>query len=235
MQNYYTASENFRGDRVTLTGDEYFHATRACRARLGDIIGVTDGNGRRVQARIDHIDRTALVAVVEHDLSGMGEPAAAITLALALIKPVRFETAVEKCTELGVRRIVPYTAGRSERDSMRINPDRLRRIALEAAKQSGRSRIPEILMPEDLDTICRGGGLLLAALQDADRLITPELFRGRESADITILIGPEGDFTEAECDALRKAGAVSVTLGGLILRAETAAIVATALTIAALR
>ncbi len=235
MQNFYTPAENFRGDRVTLEGDEYFHATRACRVRPGDVIGVTDGRGRRVEARIVHIDRSALVASVEHDLSGQGEPVVEITLALALIKPARFEIAVEKCTELGVRRILPVIARRCERDSSRLNADRLRRIALEAAKQSGRSWVPEILPPDSLDSVCRSGELILAALLDAGRRITPELLRGGESGGVTLLIGPEGDFSEDERNTLREAGTVAVSLGGLTLRAETAAIVAMALTIEALR
>jgi len=220
---------------VILTGDEYHHATRACRVRIGDRMGVTDGRGRRVEARIVEIDRTTLQAQVVRDLSGRGEPPADITLALALIKPARFETAVEKCTELGVRRIVPLLLKRCERENTRLNPDRVRRIVLEAVKQSGRSWIPEIESPQELEPVCRRGGLLLAALQEAEQGIAPTLLREQSAREITILIGPEGDFTPEERTLMTGCGVIPVSLGGLTLRAETAAIAATALTVAALR
>ncbi|MHB9031280.1 MAG: RsmE family RNA methyltransferase [Candidatus Latescibacterota bacterium] len=235
MQNFYTSPEQFLGDRVILTGDEYHHATRACRVRVGDLIGVTDGRGRRVEASIEDIDRTTLVAHLERDLSGRGEPPADITLALSLIKPARFETAVEKCTELGVRRIIPLAVKRCERENAKLNPDRLRRIVLESAKQSGRSWIPEIDSPVSLEPVCRRGGLLLAALLEAERGIDSALVREYSVKEITILIGPEGDFTPEERTLMSGCGVIPISLGGLTLRAETAAIAATALTVEALR
>jgi 16S rRNA (uracil1498-N3)-methyltransferase len=235
MQNYLTSADLLGTDTVSLIGDEYFHATRACRARVGDVIGVSDGLGRRVEARIERIDHTILEARIERDLSGTGEPASPITLALSLIKPTRFEIAVEKCTELGVRRIIPVTAKRCEQESRRLNPDRLQRIATEAAKQSGRSRIPELDPASDLAAVCEKGALLLSARQDAERAILPGLVQTAPASGVILLIGPEGDFTPEEHEYLAEKGAVPVTLGGLILRAETAAIAGVALIVTALR
>lgn len=234
MQNFFVPAGSMDGVRVVLSGDEYHHATRSCRVCPGDRIGVTDGRGRRVEARIEAIDRSSLTACVERDVSGRGEPSVEITLALALVKPARFEIAVEKCTELGVRKIVPLAVERCEREGARLNPDRLRRIAREAAKQSGRSWIPEILPPAGLDTVCGHPGLLLAALQESGTGITRELAGARTAAGLTILIGPEGDFTVAERALMAGCGVIPVSLGGLTLRAETAAVTAVALTVAAL-
>lgn len=235
MQNFYAPVDGFQSDRVILTGDEYRHATRSCRVRVGDLIGVTDGRGRRIGARIESIDRSALVARLERDLSGLGEPSADITLALALIKPARFEIAAEKCTELGIRRIIPLSVTRCERESARLNIDRLRRIVLESAKQSGRSWIPEIVSPDRLGSACRREGLLLVALQEAVRGIDSALVQEYSAKAITLLIGPEGDFTDEERLTILECGAMPVSFGGLTLRAETAAIAATALTVASLR
>ena len=232
MQHFHTSPELLGEDTVTLAGDDYFHATRSCRVRPGDVIGVSDGRGRRVEARIERIDHTVLEARIERDLSGIGEPPVSITLALSLIKPARFEIAVEKCTELGVRRIIPVVAKRSERENRKLNPDRLHRIALEASKQSGRSWTPIIERMMDIAEVCGEEALVLAALRGADREIRPECIHG--AARIILLIGPEGDFTPEERDLLTEKGAVPVALGGLTLRAETAAIAGVALVVAAM-
>jgi 16S rRNA (uracil1498-N3)-methyltransferase len=89
MQNFYSPHELFDGLTVALAEDEYHHAVRTCRVRIGETIGVTDGCGRRVEARIETIDRNMLVARVTRDVSGCGESRTA--LALALVKPARFE------------------------------------------------------------------------------------------------------------------------------------------------
>ncbi len=235
MQNFLTSPDLLGEDTVSLSGDEYFHATRSCRVRPGDIIGVSDGRGRRVEARIERIDHSILEARIERDLSGAGEPELPITLALSLIKPARFEIAVEKCTELGVRRIIPVIAKRSEQESRRLNPDRLRRIALEAAKQAGRSWVPVIEPSAAIAEACAGEALPLAALQGADREIRADLLRAVPASGIILFIGPEGDFTPEERECLTVRGAIPVTLGGLILRAETAAIAGVALIAAAAR
>jgi len=235
MQNFYTPSEHFIGGRAILTGDERHHAARVCRVRIGDRIGVTDGRGRRMEACVEEIDRTNLVARFVRDLSGQGEPASDIALALALIKPARFETAVEKCTELGVRRFIPLMVKRCERESARLNPERLRRIALESAKQSGRSWIPEIESPAGLESVCRREGLRFAALQEAQEEAVSGVIREHPRENITLLIGPEGDFTPEERSIMTQSGVKPISLGGLTLRAETAAIATTALVAAALR
>ena len=237
MQRFYTPSGLIDSGTVTIEGDEYHHATRSCRVRTGELIGVTDGCGRYVIARIDTIDRERVVAVIERDVSGAGEPDALITLALSVIHQARFETAVEKCTELGVRRIVPVVAERCERGTVRrIRTDRLERIALGAVKQSGRSWMPDIgepvafshLLDECAGSVCTASQLAEAPFAEACR---EHVVRGV----VTLLVGPEGDFSEDEHGLLLEAGASFFTLGGLVLRAETAAIAATVEAVAAVR
>ncbi len=229
MQNFFTDSVHFSNDTVTLTGEEHHHATRSCRVKTGELIGVTDGRGKRVEARIEAIDSSTLTAVIERDVSGFGEPAVEITLALSIIKPARFELAVEKCTELGARRFIPVIAQRCMVKPDRINTERLRRIAREAAKQAGRSWIPEIAEPVELSEFdapvnCR----LLVASMNTESDIGKVLQQIRQAASLTIVIGPEGDFTGEELELLTQKGALLFSLGGLTLRSETAAIAATA-------
>lgn len=235
MQNYLTSPDLIGENTVSLIGDEYFHATRACRARVGDIIGVSDGFGRHVEACIEHIDHTTLEARIERDISGKGEPPFPITLALSLIKPARFEIAVEKCTELGVRRIIPVPAKRCEQDSRKLNPYRLQRIAIEATKQSGRSWIPTIDPVTELAAICEREARIFTAHQGSERKISTALAQSADTSEVILFIGPEGDFTPEEHAYLTKKGSVSITLGELTLRAETAAIIGVAMIVAAVR
>jgi 16S rRNA (uracil1498-N3)-methyltransferase len=228
MQTFHTPSENFAGTSVTVTGEEHHHATRSCRVRVGEIIGVMDGCGKRVHARIERIDSQILTASIERDVSGEGDPEMEIIIALSAIKPSRFETAVEKCTEIGVRGFVPLIAERCEPNiTRRLKADRLRKIALEAAKQSKRSWLPEIYDPETLeDLLARTEGTVLAGSQKAEKSLERVCSAAEKNSRITLLIGPEGDFSETEYDAMSAAGVVPFTMGGLTLRAETAAIVA---------
>jgi len=225
MQNFYAPPDAFSAEEVTLTGDEYFHAARSCRVRPGEIVGVTDGRGRRVEARIASIDHERLTAEILRDVSGIGEPAVAATVALALIQPSRFEFAVEKCTELGARRFVPVVAERCTVKPGRLKPDRLRTIALAAMKQAGRSWLPEIAEPAPLrEVLSYARGTVLAALRNADRRIGEVVGTGPPMKAATLLVGPEGDFTDDERAFLIEGGAVPVSLGGLTLRSETAAV-----------
>jgi len=237
LHNFYTSKDHFKGKNIELSGDEYRHATRSCRVRTGELIGVTDGCGRRVHARIEAIDSRHLTAVIEKDVSGAGEPDSVITVALAVIKPARFETAAEKCTELGVRHIVPIVAKRCEPNiEHRLKIERLNRIALEAAKQSGRSWIPGISSPIDLSGFLQqSSGQVLGALQNAGSSFDEVFVRVIDKRAFSIIIGPEGDFTEEEYDVLSKSGTAFFSLGGLTLRSETAAIVATSYAVNALR
>ncbi len=231
MQNFLTPPDAFTEDRVVLEGDEYFHATRSCRVRSGEIIGVTDGVGRRVEARIGTIDSRRLEAVIMRDVSGEGELAVHVSLALALIKPDRFETAVEKCTELGVRRILPFIAERSTVKAARIRTGRLENIARSAVKQAGRSWMPEIRDPAPLGGLLEetADGTMLAAFTGTAGAPGLTVAGMTSAGPLTLLVGPEGGFTEGERALLMENGALPVGLGGLTLRAETAAVAGMAL------
>ena len=237
MQNFYTSKDHFKGNNIELSGDEYHHATRSCRVKTGELIGVTDGCGRRVHARIEAIDSSRLTAVIEKDVSGAGEPDSVITVALAVIKPARFETAAEKCTELGIRHIVPIVAKRCEPNiERRLKTERLCKITLEAAKQSGRSWIPGISSPIDLSGFLQqSSGQVLAASQKAGSGFDEVFGRITDKRIITLIIGPEGDFTEEEYDVLSTSGAALFSMGGLTLRSETAAIAAVSYAVNVLR
>ena len=146
-----------------------------------------------------------------------------LTLAFAPIKRAPLEWLVEKATELGVATLQPVVTRRTVVE--RLNPERLAAIAIEAAEQCGRTRLPLLLDPLPLARLLAQPGTLLFA----DETGGVPLLTACKPGPTTILIGPEGGFTPEERDAVLAAGATGIGLGPRILRAETAALAAATL------
>jgi 16S rRNA (uracil1498-N3)-methyltransferase len=162
----------------------------------------------------------------------------ALTVAISIFKFDRMEWAVEKCTELGVARIVPVVAGRTESHlaaAAAKRVERWRRIARQAAEQSRRISPPEISAPVKLDELvamAEDARIVLAEAEDG-LLLKDALQRG--AGTVLLAFGPEGGWKPQELAAFRDAGWTSASLGGAILRAETAVIAAVAIAAAILR
>jgi 16S rRNA (uracil1498-N3)-methyltransferase len=227
---------------ATLHGDQAQHLSRVLRAQPGMEFDVVAG-GRAWLARIASIDRDSVQFTLLHEL----ETAASLplTLLLSIFKFDRMEWAIEKAVELGSSRIVPVLADRTEKHLAQAaakRVERWRRLALEAAKQSRRSDVPEIAEPARLRTLFAGeaadGGrplsILLSETEEDQPLLRVFQENAADAASGTILaIGPEGGWTAAEIALFTSAGWHSATLGPRILRVETAAIAALAIVNAA--
>ncbi|HET6179924.1 MAG TPA: RsmE family RNA methyltransferase, partial [Candidatus Sulfotelmatobacter sp.] len=176
---------------------------------------------------------------VEFEL-GEEVPAAAevqITLLLAVFKFDRMEWAMEKCTELGVSRIVPVIARRTDAhlaSTAAKRADRWRRIALQAAEQSRRATPPEIAIPVKLQEATSLPGSSRIVLSESETQTQLRDLLDSAQGNVILAIGPEGGWTEDELTLFQKAGWISASLGPTILRSETAAIAATAITISEL-
>jgi 16S rRNA (uracil1498-N3)-methyltransferase len=207
-------------DEPDVSPGDRHHLVRVLRLRPGDELTVGDGRGRWRACRLAAGGAVVPVAEVEEAPA----PAPALTVAVALTKGERPELAVQKLTEVGVDRIVPFVAGRSvvrwEGERAERHVERLRRVAREAAMQSRRAHLPEVGALTDFATV--------AALPGAARAE-----RGGDPPSLrlpVVLVGPEGGWTPEE----RAVPLPAVGLGAPVLRAETAAVVAGAL-LAALR
>ncbi len=202
---------------------------RVLRLRTGDELLVFAGDGHEWRASVRAAGRdTAEVEVLE--LVRSAAAANVLEVRLALLRPQRFDWAVEKITEAGGDVIGGLLTERTE-ERLRLGPARLERwgrIAIEAAEQCGRLFVPAVAEPVPLRHLLAGArpGLVLADPAGAPILS----MRDRLSAfrRLTLLVGPEGGFSEAELAEARAAGALAVSLGDTVLRAETAAVVATA-------
>ncbi|HXM35113.1 MAG TPA: 16S rRNA (uracil(1498)-N(3))-methyltransferase [Pyrinomonadaceae bacterium] len=240
-RRFYAPVEAFSADYVTLAAAEARHLRDVLRLGPGDEICVFDGEGREFQCVIEESRRDwANLRLIEEVSAARPESPLDLTLAIALLKGEKFDLVVQKATELGVTRIQPVVTQRGdvrlrdEQDAKRVT--RWQRIALEAAKQSGRARVPEVAAPVSFSSLVEGRSspVSTAAENDAHLLMfserdgqpLAEVFKplGAISLPFTALVGSEGGWTDEEIAHARAAGWGIVTLGGRVLRAETAAI-----------
>lgn len=226
------------GSTVRLGGDEARHARSVRRLRDGETVDIADGCGRRVSGVVVPSSPDALVVEVAavHDDPA---PTRRIIAIQALAKGDRGERAVETLTEVGVDVIVPWSARRSITQWTAQKAERgiakWRSTAREAAKQSRRSRVPEIADPADLDAavewIAHAGA---AFLLDARGEPLPDLIaEDQPDGDWLIVIGPEGGFEDEEYARFVQAGAREASLGPTVLRTSTAGTVAAGIIAAA--
>ena len=229
---------DFRTRRVSLATDEARHLREVLRLKIGDRVHVFDGMGREYSAVIEKATRDFAVLEITDEINPKSpESPLDLTLAVALLKGDKFDLVVQKATELGVTTITPVVTRfadvrlRDDADSAkRVN--RWQRIALEAAKQSGRAALPQINSPIEFANLIasdfeRDGLRVMFAERDGAAL--SDLPPADTVRSVTALIGSEGGWADEEIESARSSGWQIVTLGGRILRAETAAIALTGL------
>lgn len=227
-------ADEVSGNRAALVGNHANHLVRVLRARVGQEFDIATG----LVVRRGHIVSLADDRV-EFDL---GEEVSAgsvaeITLLLSIFKFDRLEWAIEKCTELGVSRIVPVIAQRTDAHLAAASvrrTDRWRRIALQAAEQSRRSNPPEIADPLQLAAAIGLPGALRILLSESEERSSLRDVLLPSASNISLAVGPEGGWTEQEEKLFLQQGWISASLGSTILRAETAAIAATAICVSVL-
>ena len=219
-------------NHAALTGAHADHLVRVLRARVGQAFDIVAGpvvrRGRIVtiaDGRVDFELGEEIPAVA----------AAHVTLLLSIFKFDRLEWAIEKATELGVSRIVPVLARRTDAHlafASAKRADRWRRIAVQAAEQSRRTAPPEIAAPIKVSEATTISGSLRIVLSESERQtqLRDVLAAYDAGGEILLAIGPEGGWTEDELSLFKKEGWISASLGPTILRAETAAIAAIAIT-----
>jgi 16S rRNA (uracil1498-N3)-methyltransferase len=240
-RRFYAPALAFSPDEksVVLDADETVHLRDVLRLHPGDEVFVFDGTGREFSCAVAAVTRNSSDLTVLSEVEpSRPESHLNLSLAIALLKHEKFDLVVQKATELGVHRIIPVT---SDRADVRPRADgqagkrvaRWQRIALEAAKQSGRARVPEVAPPINFAEFVKGKARANQALMFAERA-GQSLGKICESftnppASLVALIGPEGGWTDAEIETARESGWSIVTLRGRIMRAETAAIAIVAL------
>jgi 16S rRNA (uracil1498-N3)-methyltransferase len=228
-------ADEVSNNRAALTGEHAEHLIRVLRAQVGQEFDIAADSLVRTGRIVNIVPNR-----VEFEL-GDEVPAAAaaqITLLLAIFKFDRMEWAIEKCTELGVSRIVPVIARRTDAHLATATAkrlDRWRKIVLQASEQARRAAPPEITSPIKLrEAAALPGALRIVLAESEKRAQLLDVLDPRSEGEILLAIGPEGGWTDEELQLFNNSGWTPASLGPTILRAETAAIAATAIAISGL-
>lgn len=239
MYRFFVNEENILDDgQILITGDDVRHITRSLRLEPGNEVMVSDGQGTDYLVELIEFSLDQVTCKVLEKVRSKGEPAIEVTLFQGLPKGDKLDLITQKCTEIGIRQILPVETSRTivklndKKAERRL--ERWQKIAEEAAKQSDRGQIPTIgpilSWKEALKQI-KGAGydLVLVPWERAkDQSVRQVVLRekaDREIRQIAYVVGPEGGLSQEEVQALLEAGAQPVTLGPRILRTETAGFV----------
>lgn len=216
-----------------LTGDEARHLSQVLRVKRGECVTVFDGCGRRATAEVLEVGRDH-VALALSELVQQAPPRPAITLAQAIPKGKNMDLIVQKAVELGVAAIQPLITRNTVVQPGDGKASKWIRTALEACKQCGLDTLPAVAEPLPFDAWLAGVAApatdlhLIASLAPGALSLRDTLRENAPPAAVTLLVGPEGDFSEAETAAAIARGFLPVTLGPIVLRVETAALAALA-------
>ncbi len=226
-------ADHWTADTATLIGDQANHLARVLRAEPGQVYDIV-ANGFLHRAEIVRVADEEVVFRLHEELEASA--ALPLHLLLAIFKFDHFEWGLEKATELGVSGITPVLARRTEKHLAQAalkRSERWRRIVLEAAKQSRRSDVPEIADPVSLKSaLLKQTAVRRILLSETEQTLSlaHALQGAGGEGPLALAVGPEGGWAPEEIDLFADAGWQQVTLGPRILRAETAAIAAIAIT-----
>ena len=217
-------------NEIILDGESARHIAKSLRMKKGEMLTVTDGKGSDFGCQIEEITKDTVRLKVCYKQACESEPTCRVTVYQGVPKGSKLEDVIQKCTELGAVRFVPTLTkrciSRPDEKSAKKKTERYRKIALEAAQQSGRGTVPEVsemmtlkqALAQDKSEIkivfYEGGGEPLSDVVKKD------------AASVSVYIGPEGGFEKDEIEELTKGGAKCATLGARILRTQTAPVAA---------
>ena len=227
MRIYRVFLKDLEAGERTLSGAEAHHLAQVLRIKPGTEVRAFDGTGLEAAGEVQEVDELSVTLRLESPKPSDVEAALKLTLAVPLLKGDKFSEVVRRGTELGAVRFIPLVTSRCDVKVLSENKlTRYRRVAKEAAKQSGRSVVPEVEPLRKLSKLDLGPLALVAHPRAAATL--QEVISGATPEEVMLVTGPEGGLSEHEVEFLIEKGAKGVTLGARILRAETAPVALTA-------
>jgi len=233
MRRFFVEEIPSQGGTLVIRNSEARHIIRVLRMKVGDRLILMDRNGTRFQSRIESVRSHEVTVFLEEALPSPPESPVEIVLCQALLKARAMDLVIQKASELGVHKVLPFASERTvvqadhDKPSARIR--HWREIAVNASKQSNRARPPHVALPCSLSALIEQwkdkSALKVILWEDEKSRDLKSLLRG--AAPLTTIVGitgPEGGFDAEEVDMVRQGGFSPVSLGDRILRAETAAI-----------
>lgn len=232
MPKFFVNKSNICADKIRIDGEDAKHILKALRMREGEKLTVCDGCGTDYETEIAELDKSFLTVRIISQAASASENATDITLYQCLPKGAKMEYVIQKCTELGICKIIPCISSRcvvklnSEVDAKK-KIARWQTIAKAAAEQSGRSRIPQVCMPLDfqiaIENMSRCALAFLPYENERENSLKTLLRKHAQPKTAAFMIGPEGGFSVEEVEMAKQSGLHTITLGNRILRTETAA------------
>ena len=208
-----------------MRGENFHHLSRVLRARVGEKVEICDGTGRDYFCVCAAFEKDAAVLTVEHTAPSRSEDGPRVTLYQCIAKGEKMEQIITRCVEMGVYRIVPvlsrYCVARPEQSEKKL--ERWRKIALSAAKQSGRGLVPEVAPIMDIKEAVAQLSSAPGAFVCYEKAQKHTLANLPATDEYSFLIGSEGGLAEEEAALWEQAGIPAISLGSRILRTENAA------------
>ena len=231
VPRFYISSQQLHEGRLALEGDNHHHLSRVLRLHKGDEVKVLDGEG--LVARGQVVEITSSQAVIDvSTVDRLQEEKPRMHLFQALPQGKKMDEVIQRCVELGVHAIHPFTCLRSRSLDV-VDENKLRRwkkIAKESSRTAGRAYLPSLVEVEAWEAMLKSlNGMDAILMADEAGGVRPsQALQGSHPDDLGLIVGPEGGFSYGEREELVEMGARAVTLGALILRTETAGAVLTA-------
>lgn len=231
MHHFFVTPQQISGDKIRIEGGDVNHMKNVLRMKLHEKAEISDGESRTYLCEVEAYEEDVAVLHILEEMEADTEPASKLYLFQGLPKSDKMELIVQKAVELGVYQVIPVAMKRSvvrlDDKKAAKKADRWNSIAESAAKQAGRSRIPEVTMPLSYNEALKMAEELDVTLLPYELAggmeVTREVIRQIKSGQsVGIFIGPEGGFEPEEVDAAVSMGARVITLGRRILRTETA-------------
>ncbi len=211
---------------LILDPEDARYVLQVLRMRRGEQMNIVDAKGTVFIAEVDSCDKNECGVRLLDTQKGSHEMNTKVTLYQSVSKGERMDLTIQKAVELGVHKIVPVISARCvvKLDGKQGKSDRWQKIALEAARQSGRDIVPVVTEPVRFEDALRDAeeSLKIIPWEEAEGLTLKGVISGRKASSIAVFIGPEGGFTASEADMARGRDIIPVTLGPRILRTETA-------------
>ena len=231
MHHFFVTPQQISGDKIRIEGGDVNHMKNVLRMKLHEKAEISDGESRTYLCEVEAYEEDVAILHILEEMEADTEPASKLYLFQGLPKSDKMELIVQKAVELGVYQVIPVAMKRSvvrlDDKKAAKKADRWNSIAESAAKQAGRSRIPEVTMPLSYNEALKMAEELDVTLLPYELAggmeVTREVIRQSKSGQsVGIFIGPEGGFEPEEVDAAVSMGAKVITLGRRILRTETA-------------